>query len=286
MPTTPWGHGVRVKSWLYMWGSMKRASSLLVGSGLSGLIRRLCRTAVDRRMQAFWWEAREHAIRPVGPLSVRGRELIAFWLDVRQFAEQQLNQACMQYYDGKHPKHYLWLGHNQYLFDHVKPGDRVLDIGCGGSYYTQWIAEKASEVVGVDIRPDRVELAQRNNSRSNVIYQVGDVTQSLPKGPFDVAICSHVIEHLDDPVAFLRSLSKSVPRLIVKVPAVDAHWIKLVKKDIGMFWMDDADHRREYTESLLREHLQAGGWHIEELVRGYDLRASCASSVANCLLDP
>jgi glycosyltransferase involved in cell wall biosynthesis/SAM-dependent methyltransferase len=212
------------------------------------------------------------------PLSSEGRGILQFWFEVQRYVEKRINQVCNRYYNNQHPRHYLWLGHNRYLYDGVRTGERVLDIGCGASYYQQWIAEKAAEVVGVDILPDCVELARLNNQKSNVCFELTDVTRDLPEGQFDVVICSHVLEHLDDPISVLTNLAKKVPRLLVKVPLIDAHWMKLVKRDIGMFWMDDADHRREYTEDLLREQLEKSGWQITEIIRGYDLRATAVST--------
>ena len=241
----------------------------------------LCKTAAsreERRLLEFCLEARVRLESRVRPQSELGRRALRFWFALQRFAERQINVVCNQYYAGKHPKHYFWLGHNKYLYDGVRAGERVVDIGCGASYYQQWIAEKATEVVGVDILPERVELARRNNQKLNVRFELMDITRDFPDGQFDVAICSHVLEHLDDPVPMLNSLAKKVPRLVVKVPLVDAHWMKLVKRDIGMFWMDDTDHRREYTEDSLREELESNGWRVMELIRGYDLRATAIST--------
>ncbi len=207
------------------------------------------------------------------------RRCLVFLLNVRKTVDQQINRYCADYYENRHPKHYLWREHSRYLFDSVNPGDRVLDIGCGASQYPQWLAEKVHSVTCVDNRAIRVDLARKHNQRENVFYERMDVTTELPAGRFDVAICSHVLEHLDDPVMFLQKLAEKVPRIVVKVPLDDSDWIKLVKKDLGMFWMDDTDHRREYSETLLREHLEAGGWRIEEMIRGYDLRVKAVSQV-------
>ncbi|NUB24906.1 hypothetical protein [Azospirillum brasilense] len=147
------------------------------------------------------------------PGSPEGREAIAYWFEVIQYADRMLNLACNDYYDLRHPKHYLWTGHAAFLVENIRPGERVLDIGCGASYYQQWMAQTAAEVVAVDM-------------------------------------------------------------------AVDSTWYKLVRKDIGLFWMDDPDHRREYTLDLLREHLEAGGWTVASLVRGFDLRAIATSPAA------
>lgn len=223
------------------------------------------------------YEYGRHQLNALKPHSEQGRILLQELFMLQSVIDSLINQACMAYYNGKHPKHYLWLGHNQYLYDRVNLHDRVLDIGCGGSYYQQWIAEKASEVVGIDILPDRIELSRRNNICPNVHYFLMDATKELPEGNFDVAICSHVLEHLDKPILLLKNLAQQIPRLLVKVPLVDSGWMKLVKKDIGIFYFDDADHRREYTEALLSEQLETSGWEITEIIRGYDLRAMANS---------
>lgn len=248
-------------------------------NGLCGIVARVSNPDRARLLRLFLQSWRVPGVSEVAVGSDSGREALAFWFDVQTAADSKINQICQNFYDARHPKHYLWTEHTRFLFDGVRDGDRVLDIGCGASFYPQWIAKKAECVVCVDINPGRVELAVRNNRSDNVRYEVLDVTKDLPPGRFDVAICSHVLEHLDDPEAMLQALARSVPRLLVKVPLEDSHWTKLVKRDIGVFWMDDADHRREYTEPLLRAQLEASGFRVNELVRGYDLRAAAVSEV-------
>lgn len=214
----------------------------------------------------------------VDPGSREGQEALRLWFEARTVLDGCVNRLCNQYYDGRHPKHYLWRVHNEYLIDGVRPGEHVLDIGCGNSAYQQWIAEKASDVLGIDIRPERIDEARRNCTMANVRFELMDITETVPPGPFDVVICSHVLEHLDDPVAVLRRLSGAIPRILVKVPLEDSDWMKLVKRDLGLFWMDDHDHRREYTEAMLREQLESAGWRLTDMVRGADLRATAVST--------
>ncbi len=213
----------------------------------------------------------------IEPGSAEGRRAFEVWFNVMSLADRRINQYCMSYYDGRHPKHVMWRAHNAFIVENVLPGDRVLDIGCGASYYTQELAEIAESVTGIDVNPERVAASQAMNQKPNVTYRVMDATRDIPEDAFDVAVCSHVIEHLDDPVAFLARVAERVPRLIVKVPLVDSDWRKLVKKDVGLFWMDDRDHRREYTEALLSDQLADAGWEVDTLIRGFDLRATARS---------
>jgi ubiquinone/menaquinone biosynthesis C-methylase UbiE len=84
----------------------------------------------------------------------------------------------------------------------VRPGHRVLDIGCGTATLTIAIkrACPAAEVVGIDVDPEIVALARRKIERSEARVEVrtGSATQ-LPFGDasFDRVASSLVFHHLD-----------------------------------------------------------------------------------------
>jgi hypothetical protein len=239
------------------------------------LLARLSTTAGERDLFLHTAELTrlpQSAMAEAGPEEQK-RALVAA-LELHRDSERLINGFANLHYKGRHPKHHLWTEHNRFLYDECRPEDRVVDIGCGGSAYQEWIAGKVRCFVAVDIDPRRIEVAKRNHPNSPVEYRVMDVTTDLPAGEFDVAICSHVLEHLDDAVAFLRRLSELVDRVVIKVPLEDTNWIKVVRRDLGLIWLDDADHRREYTAELLAAQLAAAGWRIDKLIRGYDLRAA------------
>ena len=48
------------------------------------------------------------------------------------------------------------------ILSFIHPGDKVLDAGCGTGQHVQYIAEVASQVVGIDIDSARIAIAKRH----------------------------------------------------------------------------------------------------------------------------
>ena len=197
---------------------------------------------------------------------------LAWWQRVDTQMQIHMNDVACSVYAGRHPKHWLWREHKRFILDRAEPGWRVLDVGCGASAYLLWLAELGCSVTGWDINPDRVAQAQQIMAHPSLRFEVRDVMASPPDEPFDLAVCSHVIEHLDEPVAMLDSLRACAPRLIVAVPPDANRWQKVMFRELGLPWKDDEDHRREYSPALLGEQVERAGWIIDELVEGVDLK--------------
>ena len=92
----------------------------------------------------------------------------------------------------------------------VKPGESVLDIGCGNARDIARIAKYGGQVVGVDISAGMVAAAGQELDRmgvSGITLQVGDATSlDFPDASFDKILCSEVIEHIPDASQALREM--------------------------------------------------------------------------------
>jgi ubiquinone/menaquinone biosynthesis C-methylase UbiE len=93
-----------------------------------------------------------------------------------------------------------------------RPGQRVLDIGCGFGDTTQRIAGLVGpdgEAVGVDAAARFIETARREAGETGVAnarFEVADVQASAPGGPYDLAFSRFGTMFFASPVAALRNV--------------------------------------------------------------------------------
>ena len=86
----------------------------------------------------------------------------------------------------------------------VKPGDSVLEIGCGTGTLTLVAKRQAGltgEVFGIDILPGMIEVSQKKAAESNeqITFQVGSIDDiPFPENQFDVVLCSFMIFHMPE----------------------------------------------------------------------------------------
>ena len=95
----------------------------------------------------------------------------------------------------------------------IRPGDRVLDVGCGCGEITLAVGRLASpgEVVGLDLSRLMLDEAERLAAPPNVRFQLGDAqSYPLPPASFDVVISSFGVMFFDDPLAAFRNLRRAL----------------------------------------------------------------------------
>jgi SAM-dependent methyltransferase len=93
-----------------------------------------------------------------------------------------------------------------------RPGDRILDLGCGFGDTTQRLAELAGadgEALGVDVSEPFIELARKEAEEAgaaNVRFAVGDVQATEFDEVFDYAFSRMGIMFFANPVQALRNV--------------------------------------------------------------------------------
>lgn len=101
----------------------------------------------------------------------------------------------------------------------LKPGQRVLDFGCGSGEPTLAIAQLVAPrgtVVGLDISPPMLAIARRRAALRgirNARFQVGDVAHGRLSGRFDRAVSRYGLMFVDDlPLTLERVRQALKPR--------------------------------------------------------------------------
>jgi SAM-dependent methyltransferase len=157
-----------------------------------------------------------------------------------------------------------------------RPGDRVLDAGCGsGRLFTYDLRGQACLIVGMDIDPN---VAGNPNVDTPVR---GDLT-ALPfaDAAFDLVVCKHVLEHLERPASAIQELARVLRpggRLLILTPN-RYHYVpllasllpltvqRLVARGRGLTWQEV--HRTFYranTPRRLRTLARQTGLRVETL---------------------
>ena len=101
-----------------------------------------------------------------------------------------------------------------YLLPHLRPGQSLLDIGCGPGTITLDLAQLVApgQTVGVDRAGHPLISAMAGaveQGVGNVAFTVGDVYQlDFPGHSFDVVHAHQLLQHLTDPVAALREIRR------------------------------------------------------------------------------
>ncbi|MCA1959974.1 MAG: methyltransferase domain-containing protein [Desulfomonile sp.] len=183
----------------------------------------------------------------------RGLQFL-FTLDEALYPAQ--GWLAVAYDGGVHTKHRHTRYHD-FFIDRIRPGERVLDVGCGIGALAFDIAQRSgASVVGVDLQEKHLAIAKERFSHPNVSYLLADVVRNPPEGPFDVVVLSNVLEHIDCRVEFLRGVIDKVrpTRALLRVPMFERDWRVPLKKELGMDYRLDPTHFIEYSpESFIGE---------------------------------
>ncbi len=84
----------------------------------------------------------------------------------------------------------------------VRPGDCILEVGCGTGTLTLEAKKQAGpsgKAFGIDVIPGMIELSQRKAAQANenITFQLGSIDDiPFPENQFDVVMCSFMIFHM------------------------------------------------------------------------------------------
>lgn len=100
----------------------------------------------------------------------------------------------------------------------IKPGDKVLDVGCGTGALTltaEKYAGPSGSVYGIDASPEMIDVAKKKaqHNGSATVFEIGLIEKiAFPDATFDVVISRLMIHHLPDDLK--RQAFKEIYRVL------------------------------------------------------------------------
>ncbi len=140
----------------------------------------------------------------------------------------------------------------------------VIEVGCGTGDILAYLSEHnfSSELYGVEISESGLQQVKEKNIASlKEVLLFDGYKIPYPDNHFDLAICSHVLEHVEHERFFLRELQRISKYQIIEVP-IDFSFFVDKKFEHFMSY----GHINIYTPSLLKFLLKTEGYQkVDEI---------------------
>jgi len=110
----------------------------------------------------------------------------------------------------------------------IPPHSKILDIGCGEGVFVNCAWRNGYDIYGLDLSEEMIKIAQSQYPHLKNRFFLGTLSNFLknyPEEKFDIITMFELIEHLTDPLTFLREvkdLLKPKGKIIISVPNRDA----------------------------------------------------------------
>jgi len=151
----------------------------------------------------------------------------------------------------------------------IEPASTVIDVGCGDGGFISFCARRGAKVIFVDRDEAKVHATRElvKNSPARAYEAIVSDCSPLPldDNVGDVVICTEVLEHVADPMVFLKELirvAKPGAKLLLTVP--DARSEKFVAATAPPSYFEEPNHIRIFYADEFRELVLKAGLEIED----------------------
>ncbi len=167
------------------------------------------------------------------------------------------------------------------------PG-RVLDVGCGRGLLLRAFRDRGWDVLGTEMSETSAAYPR---DTLKLPVRVGDLAgMNFPDGLFDAVVMWHVLEHVTDPRAIVREVSRVLRPggiFLVGVPNFGSFEARMC--DDKWFHLDVPRHLIQFTPDALRGALEEAGFTISDtsfFAPEYDCFSFVQSALNQCGLRP
>lgn len=191
----------------------------------------------------------------------------------------QTDDEIKEFYDGEYRREYT---DENYHFDSIKKetfikflpeakqrvdrvkklvskNDDILEIGCASGYFLETIKQDVSNVYGLELDKSNIEFC----NKINIIVKSELHSFNIK---FDKIFMFHVLEHINNPIEYLKNLKKYLKKdglLFIEVPNNDDALLSLYNiQEFRDFYYQNA-HLWYFNDKSLNYVLDKSGYNID-----------------------
>jgi 2-polyprenyl-6-hydroxyphenyl methylase/3-demethylubiquinone-9 3-methyltransferase len=103
----------------------------------------------------------------------------------------------------------------RFIQRHTQPqGLRVVDVGCGGGILSEGLARLGAKVLGIDLSPELIDIADLHGLESGIhaeyrVVSAEELAESEPES-CDFVTCMEMLEHVPDPASVVHACARLV----------------------------------------------------------------------------
>lgn len=146
----------------------------------------------------------------------------------------------------------------------IKKNQNILDVGSGYGFFLEEMRHRGYEISGIEVSEERREVSSKITKAKVFDINLIDQNKILPK--FDCVTLFHVLEHVKEPVKFLKIIKEHINKngkLIIEVPNADDILLKNCKGYDDFYWQ--RAHLLYLNKKILEKIIKKAGYSAEKI---------------------
>jgi SAM-dependent methyltransferase len=146
------------------------------------------------------------------------------------------------------------------LLELIPAPREVLEVGCGeGAVLAELARRGIGEArTGIDISSAAIRRAAGRPGVTEARVFDG-VRIDAPDRSYDLVICTHVLEHVSDPLGLLREITRVARAIVVEVPLERN---LAARRSAALALSHGAGHLQRFDRASVRRLIAAAGWRV------------------------
>ena len=147
---------------------------------------------------------------------------------------------------------------------YVQKNNTILDIGSGYGFFLEEMYNRGYDITGVEISEEGRRISSKVTNVKVLNINLYENDTDLPI--FDCITLFHVLEHVNDPIRFLKIIKKHLNnngKLIIEVPNTDDILLDACKEYRDFFWQ--RAHLFYFNAETLKKIIQKAGFLMDNI---------------------